>query len=151
MNSQQIAEEAVRLFIDEGYSCSEAAALAAASGWGLDTSCLPRIATGFAGGIGHKSSICGALTGGVLALGLKHGRMSAQDIAAKYKTLELAARYYDQFEIELGSSLCQQLCGCNLSTPAGRQKFKDEKVKTNICQKIVRRATEILVKIEAMG
>ena len=147
MNAQQLKEEALRLFIDEGFSCSEATALAAATVWGLDTSCLPKMATGLAGGIGHKSSACGALTGGALALGLKYGRMSAQDTLAKDKTLELVGRYYDQFQVELGSTICQQLCGCDLSTPAGRQKFKDDKVKFNLCQKIVGRAAEILARV----
>ena len=35
------------------------------------------------GGIGRKGSLCGALTGGILALGLAMGRMDPKDTAAR--------------------------------------------------------------------
>ena len=145
--ASKISDLAVPLF-DEGYTCSEATAIAAAKTWKIETSALPRAATGFGAGIGRKGSLCGALTGGVLALGLKHGRTSAKDNSSKEKTLELSGKYYDAFEKEFKAVTCKGICGCGLSTPDGRKKFTEENVRSKICKDIICRATKILEAIE---
>ena len=35
---------------------------------------IPKIATGFGAGIGGRGLVCGAISGGIMALGLKFGR-----------------------------------------------------------------------------
>lgn len=145
--ASKISDEAARLFIEEGYACSEATLLAFAKRNGLDTAYV-KLATGFGAGIGRKSSLCGALTGGVLALGLKHGRTSAKDNSSKEKTLELSGKYYGAFEKEFGAVSCKELCGCDLSTSKGRKKFKDCNVRREVCANIVGRASELLAEID---
>jgi C_GCAxxG_C_C family probable redox protein len=41
--------------------------------WNGKSELIPKIATAFGGGIGRCGSLCGALTGGVMAIGIKHG------------------------------------------------------------------------------
>lgn len=75
-------DEAKRLF-DNGFNCAESVLLAtshekfAQSIGGI----IPRIATGFGGGIARNGDVCGALTGGVMAIGLALGRVSPEDSA----------------------------------------------------------------------
>ena len=40
----------------------------------MECAAIPRIATPFGGGIGGRGEVCGAVTGAVMAIGLKHGR-----------------------------------------------------------------------------
>ncbi len=53
---------------DSGLTCSEAVAMAGMKRLGRQSDLIPRIATGFGGGLSRTKSVCGALTGGVLVL-----------------------------------------------------------------------------------
>ena len=53
--------------------------LAVSKAAGIESPCVPRIASGFGGGIGRQGETCGAVTGGVMALGLIYGRDAAED------------------------------------------------------------------------
>lgn len=66
----ELRRRAEKLFRDERYSCSEAVfvALAEAMGGSVPVDCV-RLATGFRGGMGC-GDVCGAVSGGVMALGL---------------------------------------------------------------------------------
>ena len=68
---------------------------------------IVRIASGFAGGIGKSGYICGALTGGVMSLGLAFGRTEAG--AECPKLLPATRELLDWFERTFGSSCCAVL------------------------------------------
>lgn len=73
--AEQARRRAEELFLREMYSCSEAVFATMNEYLG---SPLPkefvRIATGFRGGMGGSGGVCGALSGGVMALGLALGK-----------------------------------------------------------------------------
>lgn len=56
------------------YGCSQCVLLAVQEAFGLESEETFKAATGFAGGIGFRGSVCGALTGGIIPIGLKYGR-----------------------------------------------------------------------------
>lgn len=66
---------------------------------------LPRMATAFGGGIGgtHEEA-CGALLGGVLALGYLYGR--TEPGASKSDAYQLATEFRKRFIAEFGSTNC---------------------------------------------
>jgi len=66
-----------------------------------------RMATPFREGIGRSEDICGALAGGVLAIGAALGRTSAQE--DRLKSYEAAARLQQAFQSRLGSTCCKVL------------------------------------------
>lgn len=68
---------------------------------------IVKLASGFAGGIGKSGYVCGALTGGVMALGLAFGRSEAGVGCPKLTpaTKELL-KWFNQ---EFGSSCCAVL------------------------------------------
>jgi C_GCAxxG_C_C family probable redox protein len=41
---------------------------------GYQDSLIPKLATGFGGGVGRKGSLCGAFTGSIMAMGMKMGK-----------------------------------------------------------------------------
>ena len=54
-----------------GYSCAQAVFLACTENMGLDTETRARLASSFGGGMGGMRQVCGAVSGMLMALGLK--------------------------------------------------------------------------------
>ena len=75
-------ERALALF-KEGFSCSQAVAAVFAEEHGLAVETALRLSQGFGGGMARMADTCGAVTGAILVLGLKHGRTRAADDEAK--------------------------------------------------------------------
>jgi len=65
---------------------------------------IVKLASGFTGGIGRSGSVCGALTGGVMALGLAFGRTNPG--APRPKLLPATRELIDWFEQAYGSCCC---------------------------------------------
>jgi C_GCAxxG_C_C family probable redox protein len=57
---------------------------------------IPKIATGFASGIGRKGSICGALAGAIMAIGLRYGRNAVEDREAYELCIARSRRYVEE-------------------------------------------------------
>ena len=64
------AEEMFR----SGYVCSQAVFATFSEMLGLDKETALKIANGFGGGIARKQEICGAVSGAIMAIGLKYGK-----------------------------------------------------------------------------
>jgi C_GCAxxG_C_C family probable redox protein len=139
-----VTEMAVEKFLS-GYNCAQAVLYAHSASLGLDTETALKVATGFGGGIAAQGETCGAVTGGIMALGLKYGRGARQDRSiadvAYQKTRDLMAA----FEQAHGSCCCRTLLGgCDLRTPQGRQQFKDQDLHHKTCGRCVQTVGEIL-------
>lgn len=67
-----------------------------------------RMATGFSGGLGDtREELCGALSGGVMVIGLLHGRTTMQE--DDQPAIRLSARYRARFLEEFGYTRCREL------------------------------------------
>ena len=66
-----------------------------------------KMASGFPVGIGSSGCTCGALTGGVMALGLAFGRTIPGD--ENTAILKLSAELHDWFKTTFGSTCCRVL------------------------------------------
>ena len=75
---------------------------------GIESELIPRIATGFCGGVGstHRH-ICGALSGAVMATGIAFGRDRAEE--SREKALNLVKELLRSFHREFGSTECYEL------------------------------------------
>lgn len=74
VNVEEVGKRAKYLYLN-GYSCSEALVSTIIEKFELDVpQSVVKMATGLAGGIGKTGEACGALTGGVMALGILFGR-----------------------------------------------------------------------------
>ena len=80
-------------------------------------SAIPQIASGFAGGIGNTGAVCGAVVGGVMAIGLKLGR--AATVEEMLQNLGVAREFRRRFEAEMGEIGCRELTGLDLTTDEG--------------------------------
>ena len=127
-----------------GLSCSQAVLSAFAPGLGLDRQTALRVAAAFGGGMARMGQTCGAVSGALMVIGLKHGHMAAEDKAAKEKTYALVREFVDQFRTRNTSLLCRELLGCDIGTPEGMQLVREKGLSTSICSRLVRDAAGIL-------
>ena len=111
----------------------------------MDNDLVPRIAPPFGGGIGGTGSVCGALVGAVMAIGLRYGREQAsdRDTRAYALTQELRRR----FEAVMGHVDCRELTGMDLSTREGAERFYASDVPQRVCMPAVGTAYEVVLEL----
>jgi len=134
---EAISERAAKHFEAE-FNCAESVLMSLAESIGVSSKLIPKIATPFGGGIGRRGSVCGALTGAVIAIGLKLGRSEAENTKSRDESYEKALELFKRFEREFGSVLCYDLIKLDLTTPEGRKMIKA--VRLGKCINFVRAA-----------
>ena len=101
--------------------------------------------TGLGAGMGRKQEVCGAVTGGILVLGLRHGRGARDDHSATELTYLRTRELMQRFSAKHGSCLCRQLLqGYDLATQEGLQRAKADGVINKVCRSCVQTVVEIL-------
>ncbi|MGE5507001.1 MAG: C-GCAxxG-C-C family (seleno)protein [Chitinophagales bacterium] len=118
----RVAAEAARhkaeqMYADGRFFCSEAVFLVANEYLGHPVPDeMVRLASGFPVGIGTSGCTCGAIAGGVMALGLRYGRTEAG--APMPGMLEAAKELHDRFKSRRKSTCCRVLTkGMTLGSP----------------------------------
>lgn len=129
-----------------GYNCSESTLLAIArDALALDSNLIPRIATGFGGGLSRQGYVCGAVSGVIMGFGLKYGRSSPEELSAQ--TYSVVVEFYKEFQKKFGSIVCKELSGCDLSTIEGIRRFREGNVHEQRCRYFVSGAIEIFMSL----
>ena len=110
----------------------------------IQSDLIPKIATGFCGGMSHTCGLCGAVSGGIMALGLFTGRSKPDD--SDKKSYAAVQKLIGQFEEKFGTMNCKELTGCDLGTKAGQKAFKANNVMTQ-CRQYTEEATRMAMTI----
>ena len=132
--------EAKRLF-DSGYNCAESVLLAMSREKPQNAeTIIPRVATGFGGGISRNGDVCGALTGAVMGIGLAVGRDSSEE--SRDPCYDVVDRFYSAFVKEFGTCKCHELTGVDLKTEKGREAYQ-ARIHSEYCTNIVSWATRV--------
>jgi len=140
-----LCEKAASRFL-EGYNCAQSVLVTMFEHWNGENELIPKIATAFGGGIGRCGSVCGALAGGVMALGIKYGTNEPSS-EERLKVYEVAQKFFKRFEEQHGSVLCRELIGYDLSIPEELEEAGNAKVFEEKCVDIVRKAVETLLEL----
>ena len=98
---------------------------------GIESPVVPRIATAFGGGMGGIGSVCGAVVGAVMAIGLAHGREEPSQ--SRDQAYALTQQVYRGFQQEMGSTICRDLTGIDLTTPEGVKEIFSSGVAMRVC------------------
>ncbi len=133
-----------KALFDEGFGCAEAVLMAVAEYKNIQSELIPRIATGLCGGVSKTNGMCGAVSGGVLAISMIYGRNKVEDSRDDLNTKTQA--FIKEFNEEFGSIACTALSGCDLSTDEGLVKFDKENIHAKCCE-FVGEATRSVIKI----
>jgi len=141
------SETAVEKFLT-GYNCAQSVLYAYGPELGLDPEIALKVATGLGAGMGRRGEVCGAVTGGILALGLKYGRGGQQDRSATEHAYRKTQELMAAFEQRQGSCSCRELLGgCDLRTAEGQALFKEHDLLHKTCVKCVQTVAGILAEI----
>jgi len=97
----------------------------------MENDAIPRIAFGFAGGIGNTGAVCGAVAGAVMAIGLKLGR--ADTMEESLRRLGVSREFRRRFEAEMGAIICRELTGADLTTEEGIKQFMSSDTPQTVC------------------
>lgn len=131
-----------------GYNCAQAVLCAFAPDLGLDSDVALRLACGFGGGIARRQEVCGAVSGGVIALGLKFGRGEGQDKALTADTYARVNELLSTFEGVHGTHVCRDLLGgCDISTPDGQRQLHASDLPVRVCQPCLRTVVATLERL----
>jgi C_GCAxxG_C_C family probable redox protein len=137
------AEKAKKQF-EKGFSCAPAVLSTYSEQLGLEKALALKIACGFGGGIGRTGRTCGAVTGAIMVIGLKHGQADVADEESRQKTHKLVKKFIDKFTKLHGSIECRELIGYDLSDSAEHKLARKNKVFENKCPSFVYDSARIL-------
>ncbi|UCG50222.1 MAG: C_GCAxxG_C_C family protein [Phycisphaerales bacterium] len=135
-------KEAGELF-RRGHSCSQAVFSAFAPDYGIDCASALKLAGGFGGGMGRLGEVCGAVSGALMVIGLRHGAVEPADKKAKEHNYEMVRRFVEKFKGRNGSIICRELLGFDMSTPEGKA-AAGRPGSFDRCPDLVKDAVEIL-------
>ena len=127
-----------------GFNCSQSVFSVFAEDFGLTKDNCLKLASPFGGGIARMQETCGAVTGAMMAIGLKYGKGengTEEDKAAGYRfSQELIAKFSEKH----GTIRCLDLLNhLNMCTAEGMTEIKKHELFRHNCSKYVQSAVEI--------
>ncbi|GAA0716464.1 C-GCAxxG-C-C family protein [Clostridium malenominatum] len=125
-------ERAISLF-NEGFNCCQSVIAVFHEDLKFDKELVLKISSGFGGGMG-QGEVCGAVTGAIMAIGLKYGSSEVND-DKKQEVKDIINKFSEEFKKRNSSIICRELLECNEGEINGKK---------CICVKAVRDAVEIL-------
>jgi C_GCAxxG_C_C family probable redox protein len=147
-SNQTLADKAIKHF-QSGYNCAQSVLLTLYEQMELEggNKLVPKIAAGFGGGIGRCGSVCGALTGSVMAVGIKYAP-NETGVEKRAKAYAYAGALYQQFQKEHGTVFCRDLIKYDLSNPQEAARARQEGAFEKVCWKLIKSAVDNFIELE---
>lgn len=134
------------LLFEQKYHCSQAVLGAFAEELGITEKQALKLGGCFGGGM-CKGEVCGAVTGALMALGLKYGQSEIEDLESRKKANDISVEMLERFKGENGSYICRDLLGYDISNEDDIEIIKEKELFTKFCPKMVESATKIAEKL----
>ena len=130
----------------EGYNCAQSVVFAFHDECGLSEDAALKVSGGFGGGMGRKQEVCGAVTGGIMILGLRRERATRGSPVTE-DLFRATREFMDGFAARNGSYLCRDLLsGYDLSSAEGYRRIVEAGLFAKVCKECVRCAEEMIEK-----
>jgi C_GCAxxG_C_C family probable redox protein len=137
-------ETAAEKFL-EGYNCAQSVLYSFCDDLHFEKNTALKIACGFGVGMGLKGKVCGAVTGGIMVMGIKFGRGEKGEPTAMYLTYTKTRELMSQFTDKHGTFICRNLIhGLELTTEEGQKQFMEKDLLNKSCILYVQSVVEIL-------
>ena len=140
------SEQAKEHFLS-GYNCAQSVVLSFADDLKYSKELALKISAGFGGGMGKQQGTCGAVTGAIMVLGLLKGEEVNNNDELKSEAYSSVKELSKEFTAAYNTTSCRELIACDLNTPEGAAKFKEEKLMENVCAGCVGKAVQIVESI----
>ncbi len=139
------SSEAKKVYLN-GYNCAQATL------FGLNKSELSNhqvqmIASAFCGGMARSGSVCGAVAGALMGLGLSDGYTLENKLTQQDVCLDKAQLFLSKFKETFGSLNCKDLLDYDLSDSAELKAARDNGIFKTICPKYVEGAVKMMTEI----
>jgi C_GCAxxG_C_C family probable redox protein len=140
-------QQALETF-NNNYNCAQSVFSAFAPELGLSREQALKIANNFGAGIVYMQQTCGAVTGALMAIGLKYGKGENGTNDDKEMANDLAHHFVAEFKKAHHHINCRQLLqNADISTPEGMTFIQEHKLFDTHCPRYVKDAVEIVSKI----
>ncbi len=137
-------EKAVDLFRQQ-FNCSQSVFTAYRQADKMDEETALKLASVFGAGVACTGNgMCGAVTGALMAISMKHGRGDLKSVEEKEKTYKMGKKFMSDFAGSIGSCSCEKILGINIGTPENLQKAQEMNLFTTKCLHAVKTAVVIL-------
>jgi C_GCAxxG_C_C family probable redox protein len=103
-----------------------------------------RVACVFGAGMARTGGACGAVTGGLMVIGLHHAKVRKDDDDSRELAYALAQEFMDAFRQQNGSLFCRELLGADVSLPEGIAEVRAKDLFHTVCPRFVRSACLLL-------
>lgn len=140
-------DEIVRYF-KGGLDCSQVVLMQWAEELGYEREEAARMAAAFGGGM-FRGDTCGAVSGALLAIGLKYGHCELGDAEGKAKLMGKVTEFQKKFAERCGSTICRELVGFDFSKEGELERAMASGKLFEFCPCAVTNALEILDEIMA--
>lgn len=111
---------------------------------GLDKTTCMKLAAPFGGGLAKNQHVCGAVSGALMALGLKYGKGINETDDDKKSTFSIANEFIMRFKEKYQSIECLDLLGANMHTEEGQNLIKEHNLFKTKCVHFVVDAASIV-------
>ncbi len=139
-------QKAQELF-DAGYSCAQSVFGALAPEVGVDLDTALKLSAVFGGGLARTGGTCGALSGALMAYGLKFGTSEISP-EIKERMYRGSEDFVAAFRKLQGATTCNELIEADYSTPEGRADAKSRNVHGNVCSRVVKESVNLFLQWE---
>ena len=145
---EQAKDQAMAGYLDPGpnhLNCAQAVMRCGLLAMDQDPE-LTYYATFLGGGMARMGLVCGALSGAALALGLYEHLQAEKGVKSPVSSFDWLQSLVRDFEAKFGSSACEGLLGCDISTAKGFREAKRSQA-TKHCPEFVSWSCDRLAEI----
>jgi len=128
-NIEELQEKAARRFQErptnfpdgKPFNCCESVLLTLSEYLGVESSLIPKIATGIGAGFSLNGFTCGSISGVAMAIGLKYGRKSSEE--NPQATWSRVDKFIKAFRERWGEVTCRGLTKLDVKTAEGMKEY----------------------------
>jgi phosphinothricin acetyltransferase len=135
-------ELAAELF-KNGFNCSQSVFAVFCEQYGMEKDQALKVACGLGSGL-RSGEVCGAVAGAVLAIGLKYGNCTTDDMEGKSVCNNKISEFTNAFRAKHNSIVCRDLLGCDISTQTGLEQAQKQSLFKTTCVLMVKEAVTLL-------
>jgi len=141
------SEKAIEYFRNK-FNCSQSVFTVFSNEAGYSENDSLKVSCAFGGGMGRQQLTCGAVTGALMAIGLKYGKGINDPEEKKQLTYEKTREFFEEFKKIHGSTNCRELLdGLDMTDPEDHRKIMERKLFDIKCEECVASAVIIAERI----
>jgi C_GCAxxG_C_C family probable redox protein len=130
------------------FNCSQSVFTVFGTEYGLPENDCLKTSCAFGAGMGRQQFTCGAVTGALMALGLKYGNAIGDSEDKKQETYAKTREFFTEFTAIHGTTSCRELLrGLDINDPGDHQKIVDQGLFEKLCEKYVTDSVGLVEKL----